>query len=396
MTSPEGGGRPGVPPLPSPPLPPSASADLVLPRYGAGALSDVVPSALAALGVEGEHDLLGLPPSDRYVVMLVDGLGWHLLHRHAEDAPFLNGEGRIRRSLTVGVPSTTSTSLASLGTGLAPGRHGIVGYTMAVPGTDRLLNTLRWDTTVEPLVWQPHQTAFERGVQAGVAVTTVSRKAFRGSGITVAGLRGGEFVPADSAGQATAGTVEASRRGDRSLVYLYEGDLDWTGHRAGVNAPAWRHQLSAVDHFAARLRASLPADVVLLITGDHGMVDVPKEHRVDVDSAPELRAGVRMVGGDPRLRYLYTDEGAAADVLATWRERLGDAALVLGRDEAIAAGWFGEVEDRVRPRIGDVVIAALDEMAVECRREFPMEPLLVGWHGSLTAEEMLVPLLVAD
>ncbi|MFD2081159.1 alkaline phosphatase family protein [Actinopolymorpha cephalotaxi] len=370
----------------------------MLPRYGAGALSDVVPSALAALGLEGERDLLGLPPADRYVVLLVDGLGWHLLHAHAEDAPFLTGPGRIRRSLTVGAPSTTSTSLTSLGTGLAPGRHGVVGYTMAVPGTDRLLNTLRWDTTVEPLVWQPHRTAFERGVSAGVAVTTVSRKAFRGSGITVAGLRGGEFVPADSAGQATAGTVEASRRGDRSLVYLYEGDLDWTGHREGVNAPAWRHQLSAADSFAARLRASLPADVVLLVTGDHGMVDVPPDARVDVDSAPELRAGVRLVGGDPRLRFLYTDpgdSGAADDVVATWRERLGDGALVLTRDDAIAAGWFGEVEDRVRPRIGDVVIAALDDLAVECRREFPMEPLMVGWHGSLTPAEMLVPLVIA-
>ncbi len=394
MTSPEGGGLAGTSPPPSPDR--AAPAGVVLPRYGAGALSDVVPSALAALGVEGERDLLSLPPAGRYVVLLVDGLGWHLLHANAEDAPFLTGPGRVRRSLTVGAPSTTSTSLASLGTGLAPGRHGVVGYTMAVPGTDRLLNTLRWDTTVEPLVWQPHQTAFERGARAGVAVTTVSRKAFRGSGITVAGLRGGDFAPADSAGQATAATVEASRRGDRSLVYLYEGDLDWTGHREGVNAPAWRHQLSAVDHFAARLRASLPADVVLLVTGDHGMVDVPQEHRVDVDSAPQLRAGVRMVGGDPRLRYLYTDSGAADDVLAAWRERLGDGALVLSRDEAIAAGWFGEVEDRVRPRIGDVVIAALGTTAVECRRDFPMEPLMVGWHGSLTPAEMLVPLLVAD
>ena len=368
---------------------------LVLPRYGAGALCDVVPSILGALGLEGERNVLGLPEANRYVVLLVDGLGWNLLLRHAADAPYLASLAGSRAPVTVGVPSTTSTSLVSLGTGLPPGVHGVVGYTIAIPGTDRLLNTLRWDTTVEPLLWQPYPTAFERAESAGVAVSMVARKAFRGSGVTVAGLRGGDYVPADSAGQLTAGAVEASQRGSRSLVYAYEGDLDWTGHREGVNGPAWRHQLAAIDHFVQRLRAELPADAVLVVTGDHGMVDVPLDRRVDVDSDPALRSGVYLVGGDPRLRYLYTEAGATDDVVAAWRNRVGDNAIVVPRDEAVERGWFGPVEDRVLPRLGDVIIASREDFAVECAREFPMESTMLGWHGSLTADEMLVPLLVA-
>ncbi|MBE1610513.1 nucleotide pyrophosphatase/phosphodiesterase family protein [Actinopolymorpha pittospori] len=369
---------------------------LVLPRYGSGALCDVVPSILGALGLEGERNVLGLPEANRYVVLLIDGLGWNLLHRHAADAPYLSSLAATRDPVTVGVPSTTSTSLVSLGTGLPPGVHGVVGYTIAIPGTDRLLNTLRWDTTVEPLLWQPYPTAFERAENAGVAVSMVARKAFRGSGVTVAGLRGGDYVPADSAGQLTAGAVEASQRGSRSLVYAYEGDLDWTGHREGVNGPAWRHQLAAIDHLAQRLRGALPADAVLVLTGDHGMVDVPLGRRVDVDSDPALRSGVYLVGGDPRLRYLYTEAGATDDVVAAWRNRVGDDAIVVPRDDAVERGWFGTVEDRVLPRLGDVIIASREDFAVECAREFPMESTMLGWHGSLTADEMLVPLLVAD
>jgi Type I phosphodiesterase / nucleotide pyrophosphatase len=370
---------------------------LVSPRYADAALSDLVPSVLVGMGMDGSTDnLLGLPPARRYVVLLVDGLGWNLLRTYADNAPFLASlQEAGGRALTSAVPSTTSTSLVSLGTGLVPGIHGVVGYTMAVPGTDLLLNTLRWNTTVEPLVWQPYPTVFEQAERAGVAVTTVSRKAFRGSGVTVAGLRGGAYEAADSAGQRIARAVEASARGGRSLVYVYEGDLDWTGHRDGCHSAAWRHQLAVIDAWVARLRQALPADTVLLVTGDHGMIDVPFDNRVDVDSDPALRAGVVLVGGDPRLRYLYTETGAADDVAACWRTRLGPDALVLLRDEAIARGWFGTVEDRVRPRLGDVVIAALGPVAVECNAVFPTEATLLGWHGSLTADEMLVPLLVA-
>jgi hypothetical protein len=369
---------------------------LVLPEYGDAALSDLVASALGGCGVVGARNRLGLPPAQRYVVLLVDGLGWNLLRMYAGHAPFLaeladNGG----RPLTAPVPSTTSTSLVSLGTGRAPGEHGVVGYTMAVPGTDQLLNTLRWNTTVEPLVWQPHLTVFEQAERAGVLVTSVSPKAFRGSGLTVAGLRGGDFVAADSAGQQIAYAAEASARGARSLVYVYEGSLDWTGHRDGCHSPAWRHQLAVIDGFVARLRDALPADTVLLVTGDHGMLDVPFDRRVDVDSEPRLRAGVYLVGGDPRLRYLYTEPGATDDVVAAWRDRLGPEALVLTRDDAVARGWFGPVEDRVLPRLGDVVIASLGDVAVECNAVFPTEASLLGWHGSLTADEMLVPLLVA-
>ncbi|MEQ7123082.1 nucleotide pyrophosphatase/phosphodiesterase family protein [Actinopolymorpha sp. B11F2] len=369
---------------------------LVLPKYGEAALSDLVAAAMAGLEVESARNLLGLPPARRYVVLLIDGFGWNLLRTYATEAPYLAGlADQSGRPLTAPVPSTTSTSLVSLGTGRPPGEHGVVGYTMLVPGTDHLLNTLRWNTTVEPLVWQPHATLLEQAERAGVAVTSVSPKAFRGSGLTVAGLRGGEFVAADSAGQRIAYTAEASARGQRSLVYLYEGSLDWTGHRDGCHSPAWRHQLAATDAFVARLRAALPADATLLITGDHGMLDVPFDRRVDVDSDPRLRAGVYLVGGDPRLRYLYTEPGATDDVVAAWRERLGPDAVVLTRDEAVTQGWFGPVDERVLPRLGDVVIASLGDVAVECAAEFPMEASLLGWHGSLTADEMLVPLLVA-
>ncbi|MGA9748020.1 MAG: alkaline phosphatase family protein, partial [Nocardioides sp.] len=206
-----------------------AGAGFVTPAYGKGSLGDVLPAVATALGVDaGLPDPgMGLPEAPGYVVFLVDGLGYELLRDHPEEAPFLHAH--LGEPATVGVPSTTATSLTSLGTGIPPGRHGVVGFTSRIPGTNDLLNALSWSKDVDPQAWQPHTTAFTRLSAAGVHATVVNKRDFRGSGLTVAGHRGAEFVGADRVGERLAAVLEASERAP-SLTYMYDGDLDWTGH----------------------------------------------------------------------------------------------------------------------------------------------------------------------
>lgn len=371
----------------------STQTEGVLPRYFGGSLAEVLPSAVAALGLPGWTNTFGFVRGDSYVVLLVDGLGWQLLRDHADDAPYLSSLAEGTSPITCGVPSTTATSLTTLGTGLPPGAHGVVGFTSRIPGTDRLLDALRWDKTVDPREWQVHDTVFGRAVASGVAASVVSRRAFAGSGLTDVSQRGAEFVAADTAGERISAAVRCAS-GSPSLTYVYDGELDATGHRRGSSSEAWRHQLSTIDEFAARLRAALPATTALVVTADHGMVDVEFEARIDVDAEPELVAGVRVFGGEARFRHLYCEAGAVDDVALRWRERFGAGAWVVTRDEAIEEGWFGSVDSQVLPRLGDVIVASGSDLAVVSSSRFPHEASLVGLHGSLTADEMLVPLLI--
>ncbi|MGH3342607.1 MAG: alkaline phosphatase family protein [Carbonactinosporaceae bacterium] len=371
-----------------------------VPRYGAAALSDLLPSVLAALGVPGEPNTLGLAPAPRACVLLVDGLGLELLRAHPAAAPYLtryltglpgSGETRV---LTAGFPATTATSLGSVGTGLPPGGHGLVGYLVAVPRAGRLMNSLRWDPEVDPELWQPQATVFERAAAAGVAVSQVAPGAFQRSGLTRAALRGTRYVAAESGGERVATAAGMLSASERALVYVYVGDLDATGHRNGCGSDAWRAQLGQLDLMVAQLAERLPAGAVLYVTADHGMVDVAPERRVDFDREPRLSEGVLLLGGEARARHVYTRPGAADDVLAAWRERLGDRMWVVSRDEAVAGGWFGPaVTDWVLPRIGDVLAAAYDDVAVVTPADEPLESALIGHHGSMTPAEQCVPLL---
>jgi hypothetical protein len=365
------------------------------PAYGGRSLGDVLPAVSRALGVDAglPDTTLELPDAPAYVVFLIDGLGYELLRDHPDQAPFLHELLDDQPPATVGVPSTTATSLTSLGTGLTPGAHGVVGFTTRVPGTNDLLNALMWSKSVDPREWQPHPTALGRMSAAGVHTTVVNKREFEGSGLTLAGMRGAGFVGADKVGERMAAAVEAGAH-QPSVTYLYDGDLDWTGHRHGVASTSWELQLSMIDAEAEQLREALPPEVRIVVVADHGMVDSPDESRIDVDDRPELQDGVALIGGEARFRHVYCRGGAVDDVLAAWRSTLGARAEVLTRDEGIARGWFGPVDPAVRPRLGDVLVAARGDFSVMSTSAFPYEARLIGLHGSLTPAEMLIPLLV--
>ncbi|MFL6162878.1 MAG: alkaline phosphatase family protein [Jatrophihabitantaceae bacterium] len=370
-------------------------------RYGEAALADLLPSALAALGVPGEPNPLRLAESDCIVVLLIDGLGWRLLRRYAEHAPFL--AGLAGRPLTAGFPTTTATSLASLGTGLPPGEHGLTGYTSLVAGFAEPVNWLRWQTApsgtnlldrLVPEQSQPRPTAFERAEQAGIAVSVVSSYAFRGSGLTRAVLRGGSYLPVFTAAD-TATTVAAAARARRpSLIYCYNSELDLIGHGCGCHSEAWRLQLTLIDRAVQLLAERLPAGARLLVTADHGMVDVPDEAKVDYDADPELSRDVRAIAGEGRVRYLHVAPGQLAAVRQRWLDRVGGSMAVLTRDEAIQRGWFGPtVSSLAAERIGDLVVLATGPGAVVRRRVEQRLAAMIGQHGALTEDELLVPLL---
>ena len=364
-------------------------------------LADVVPAVLTAMGVTGFSSPIELPAGvSGACVLLIDGLGADLLDAHAADAPVL--AGMRGRALSVGFPSTTAAGLAAVGTGHRSGEHGMVGYSFLLPGTG-VVNALTWRPhpwgddlrgRAEPERVQPLPTTFERAVTAGVAVSVVSAAKFEGSGLTRAVLRGGRYVGVHAIGDLAARV--RSVIDDGGFCYGYHADLDMLGHLYGPGSDPWRMQLRQVDRLVESVVDGLPPGGLLAVVADHGMVAVDTARTVDVDDSPGLLRGVAAIGGEVRARHVYVDRGAADDVLAAWRGTLGDRAWVVSRDEAIAAGWFGpRVSDGVRARIGDVIAAARDDVALVRRATEPVESSFIGHHGSLTTAEQRVPLLLA-
>ena len=331
------------------------------------------------------------------MVVLVDGMGWHLLPELAADAPLLasvlaGDTGRLDE-LACTFPSTTPTSLASFGTGVPPGQHGILGFTVKRPGTDRVLNHIFWRGDPPAAQWQPVPTWFERLQRAGVSARAVLPAKFAGSGLTAAAYRGAQFVAAktdDDYAQLVVDQVRAAP----GLVYAYTAVLDTAAHAFGIGSAEWHAAGAYVDALLTRLVEALPPDAALLITADHGGLNVPEHGRIDLDADSRLSAGVLKVAGEPRVRYLHTEPGASSDVIAAWSELLNGRAEVRSRDDAVAAGVFGPVRPEHLARIGDVVVTCLGDTAVlASAHEAPEWAQLVGFHGAATPAEMAIPLI---
>lgn len=396
---------------------PQLPEGLVAPSYDTASLAAVLPAAAGALG----HDLttatgltaagcraaFGLPDVDRVVVVLVDGLGIRNLAERGGHAPFLRGLLRERdeaaATLTSSFPSTTAAGLSILGTGTAPGRTGMLGYTQRNPETGKLAAVVQWRDLGDPADVQREPTVLETLAAAGTRVVAPGPRKFAGSGMSQAALRGPAHVAAETFEQRVDATVAALRRpadpvgtGQR-LVYLYQGDVDKTGHGFGWDSWQWGDALEATDQELRRLVRSVPRGTLVLVTADHGQIKADPALQWDVATDPALHPGVALVGGEPRALHVYTEPGTdPADVVARWTERLGEHALVVPRDQAVADGWFGPVAAHVLPAIGDVVVAMTGAATVvDSRVHSANARAMPGVHGSLTPHEMLVPLLTA-
>jgi hypothetical protein len=351
----------------------------VLAEYGGTGLTGIAPSLVGA----APNDWLPEPVRDArsVVLLLLDGLGWNAID--PELTPVLSG--LVGGSITTVAPSTTAAALTSLTTGLPPSRHGIVGFRMRVNGG--VLNTLAWKSTARrpPDVFDVQRHAAFLGRE----VPVVTKSEFRRTQFTEAQLRGTRFVGWGAVSTLVEHCHRLVAEGER-LVYAYYPGVDTVAHEFGLADRYYRAELRAADALVGAILDVLPESAALLVTSDHGQVDVPSDGWLSVD---DLEPMIEAQAGDARFRYLHAKPGAAADLADAAKAAFGRQAWVLTREELFASGWLGpRPEGPIGNRVGDVVLAARDLVAF-VDPALPGESGLRSMHGSVTTAEMQVPLV---
>ena len=359
-------------------------------------LADVMPSSFSA--VSGTANSLGLPAVDRVVVLVADGLGATSLAASAGHARFLSP--LLSPASTIGsrFPTTTASALATLTTGQTPGIHGLVGYTVLDAANDRVVNELNgWDDRLDPATWQRSKTLFETGADAGIPSFVIGMERYRNSGFTRAVLRGAQYRSGSTLADRFAKARAVLDEFDRSVLYVYVPELDQAGHAKGWRSAEWTAALEELDGVVRSFAGTLGPREGMLLTADHGMLDVPESSHVLFDTDPLLIDGIRHLAGEPRALQLHFEPDASEAlrerVIERWRSVEGSRSWIVDRRDAIESGWFGPtVDPDVAPRIGEVIIAARKAIAYYDSRSTHGKTM-VGQHGSWSTEESSVPLL---
>lgn len=352
-------------------------------------LADVLPSAAAALGCPGFDDVLGLGTPSRIVCLLVDGLGYGALTR--SDPAWLTS-AHIQPISSV-LPTTTAVALTSLGTGLLPGMHGMVGASFVLPETGQLLAPLHWGNEPLPEAVQVEPTIPEVMQRHGIACHTVGPIDYAHSGLTRASLRGPSYHGVREIDDYITCLRDIQREPRPNLTYVYWPELDRIGHARGVGEPEWMAGLDRVGRLISGVRSVLGADSLLLVTSDHGMVTCPPASRMDWKDLGDLHRDVVRLAGEPRCRLVYLQPACDPDDTARrWRERLSPNFDIMTRSQVRESGLMGAFEGFALERLGDLILLATGNAMLSCPDVDPRISSLPGQHGSWTVEERQVPL----
>jgi len=364
----------------------------VLPDYGGACLSSVVPALFDRFTPDPPSWLPDPARGARQVVLLVlDGVGWEQLEGGRAHAPTV-ASGRGGRITSV-VPTTTATALTSITTGRPPAEHGVVGYRVRVEGDDgagdQVMNVLRWRTEAGDMRRRRPAGGFQTVPPLGGRdVPAVTKTEFASTGFTAAHLAGTRLV-----GWSVPSTlvVEVRRllREGEPFVYAYYDGLDKVAHEHGLGE-YYAQELRNVDRLVGDLIEVLPSGAALVVTSDHGQVEVGTSARLP---GPEVLEAVEMLSGEGRFRWLHARAGATADVAAAAEDAHGTEAWVRTRQQIVEEGWFGgPLSAEVAHRLGDVALVARAPVAFLDPADTG-ETRLLARHGSLTAAEMYVPLV---
>ena len=358
----------------------------VLPDYSGACIANLVPALLDGAVEPPPWLPAAALDADQVVLLVLDGIGWDQLHDRASLAPTLLG--MTGGPITSVSPSTTATALTSITTGLAPGEHGVVGYRVAVD--HEVLNVLRWNTpagdarkTIDPRAFQPAEPFCHQ------RPCIVTKAEFVTTGFSSAHLAGVRFNGYRTTSSLLVEIHWALRAGE-PFVYAYYDGVDKVSHEYGLGEH-FDAEYRAVDHLVAEILDGLPPGAALVITADHGQVEVG-DRIVQLDA--DVAAHVSFQSGEGRFRWLHARPGRVEALAEAARARHGDTAWVRTRDQTIDEGWWGPaVTDAARGRLGDVALVAREPVSYhDAADSGPYE--LIGRHGSLTAAEMYVPLLV--
>ena len=351
-------------------------------------LRDVSRALYSSLGLPISSELSLTPSQGIEILFLIDGLGAQSLLQHAQWAPNITSMTSLGK-LASEFPSTTATSVTSIGTGLHPAEHGMLGYTVRIPYSDnRLLNALKWDSRVDPVIWQPHQTLFEIGKKQGISAFNISAERYAGTGFTEAALRGATFLGANTFDRMIE-QLRFAMKSSPTFIYLYINDIDAAGHEFGVGSQEWIDALVLADDFVGILKENLPTGARLTLTADHGMLNAQEKIMID----GELIRDVTLIGGEPRARHIYVEPGREKYVQSKWHEALGKKVDVLLKSEALDSALFGaNASPQSIDRMGDLIAIPQDQIVLIEPARKHLEGAMVGHHGGLTEIERAIPL----
>lgn len=350
-----------------------------------------------------ESTPIELPEAKHYFLCLIDGLSDNLFFENKSDLSFLK-TFNDHKKIASGFPSTTATCLTSLATGLDPIEHGIVGS--AFYNNHKYFSPLRWsylcaqDSSIQLL---ESDIRVPKGIWSDMHNDGIKINAFLPFEIADSEFTKQVFSDAEihSYENDTLLVNQLSQsRGtaERSFSYIYFGNLDYVGHLYGAGSKEWKDELILLESIVEKISKVIPNDAVLIVTADHGMINIDRNNMIDFNKITELKKETHLICGDIRARHIYLKPEYAKDInLIKWHSYLGENFNIYSKQNAIDNQMFGtQKNSSFNHRLGDLIVVSKNQYGLVDSNSLydQYQTSWIGHHGAISDDEQRIPLLI--
>jgi len=398
--------------------------DCIHPAYDGLSILNLPGSLAKWFGAaELHHPPIDIPGLDdlakrarQIVCVLIDAVALHRFQRWLEH-PGIKLSSWVKRglsgALTSIVPSTTSAALTTLWTGHSPAAHGILGYEIFLKEFGLIANMithapavfdgragLLYTAGLDPETFLPVKTIGPHLRHAGVDVHAFLHYSISGSGLSrmhYPAVEAHSFAhPSDL--WIAVRNLANQKISQKRLIWVYYGGVDGLSHRHGPDSEQAEAEFrvfteTMVAEFLEKIDAVVGSETLVILLADHGQLTTRKDPHYELSNHDDLARRLHMSPtGENRLAYLYVKPGQGAAIEEYLRRTWPGAFSVLPSSQLLETGLFGPgtPSPLARERLGDLtVITHQDAYLWWAAKENP----LIGRHGGLSAEEMLVPLI---
>lgn len=370
--------------------------EIFYPDYNRSILS-VISSVLKSYSAPCSHP--GLPeldsrlarPHKNKILMILDGLGSKSLDGLLPVESFLRSS-KIADISSV-YPCTTTAATTTMMSGLSPLEHGWLGWSPWFREYGRVVDLfLDRDSfsgaaiAPSPKLLLPYEDIVTLINRASPGAVTCHRlmPSFDPGGVA-------------SLAQMVERMGQICRMDGPQLILAYWHQPDTLMHDHGPWSEDVRREVAASDQLLGELFQTLD-DTLFLLTADHGQIEVKRE--VFLDDIPDLNNCLIMPPSlETRAASLFVKPARKDYFAAKFQELLGDDFILMPHDEVFARGLLGSgsPSHKVDDFIGDFLACGIGQTIIRYRSNFnrPHSPFK-GHHAGLCADEMIVPLVVAE
>lgn len=186
--------------------------------------------------------------------------------------------------------------------------------------------------------------------------------------------------------------IKLCNKSNNKFIYAYFNEPDAITHKKGCADLKTQSMLEKIDNSMRYLQESLPDDVAVIVTADHGLIDIKSQQFIDeYPSITECLAAPPSI--EPTSISFRVKSGKNEQFVSEFKKHIVGFKLMT-KQEAIDNNLFGKTSniDKLSHALGDYLAVSIGENVLWFDRVHEF----VAVHGGLHKGELQVPLILFD